>query len=48
MLFKCVKLPSACLVPGSCVLNVTFGCCFVNYSHYSFQTQTLKSRIAKL
>ena len=32
MLFKWVKLPSGCVVPGSCVLNVIFGCCFVNYS----------------
>ena len=31
MLFKWVKLPSGCVVPGSCVLIVTFGCCFVNY-----------------
>ena len=31
MLFKWVKLPSGCIVPGSCVLIVTFGCCFVNY-----------------
>ena len=31
MLFKWVKLPSGCVVPGSCVLNVTFACCFVNY-----------------
>ena len=31
MLFKWVKLPSGYVVPGSCVLNVTFGCCFVNY-----------------
>ena len=28
MLFKWVKLPSGCVVPGSCVLNVTFGCFF--------------------
>ena len=26
MLFKWVKLPSGSVVPGSCVLNVTFGC----------------------
>ena len=32
MLFKWVKLPSGCVVPGSCVLNETFGWCFVNYS----------------
>ena len=31
MLLKWVKLPSGCVVPGSCVLIVTFGCCFVNY-----------------
>ena len=28
MLFKWVKLPSGCVVPGSCVLIVTFGCFF--------------------
>ena len=31
MSFKWVRLPSGCIVPGSCVLNVNFGCCFVNY-----------------
>ena len=31
MLFKWVKLPFGCVVAGFCVLNVTFGCCFVNY-----------------
>ena len=27
MLFKWVELPFGCIVPGSCVLNVTFSCC---------------------
>ena len=32
MLLKWIKLPSGFVVLRSCVLDVTFGCFFVNYS----------------